>query len=157
METKWQQQKIFTIKNQNLELNAFLYSVINLSNKKINKHFDATLSDINDVKFNLYNLLDYDPIKTYNNLHVLYYSNGIISNITFKFNTGINMQLIYSYFYASRKKWWLLKYDNNYILCEPKIPLNIEFFYIEFSFTLFFFFFYFYFSFYFFLLYILFI
>jgi hypothetical protein len=67
----------------------FLHSITNLSNKKINKHFDTNLGGTNDVKFSLYNFLDYNPIKIYNKLHVFYCMNRMILDITFKFNTGI--------------------------------------------------------------------
>jgi hypothetical protein len=104
MKTKQQQQKKPLIKNHNLNLNVFLHSITYFSNKEINKHFVTTLGNTNDVKFSLNNFLDFDPIKIYFKSHVLSYLNGKILNITFKFTVGLNIQLIFSYFYASRKK-----------------------------------------------------
>jgi hypothetical protein len=44
---------MLTTKNQDLDLDTFWHSVISLSNKDINKQFDAILGDTYDVKFSL--------------------------------------------------------------------------------------------------------
>jgi hypothetical protein len=90
---------MFTTKNQNLDLNAFLYSVTCSFNKKINKHFNNKLDNTNNVKFSLNSLLDFDLIKNHNKLCICF-----CTNITFKFMVGLNIQLIFDYFYAPRKK-----------------------------------------------------
>jgi hypothetical protein len=104
METKQQQQKTLTIKNQDLDLNAFLHNVICLSDMEINKHYNKFLSDTIDVKFSLYKYLDFNSTSNQFKSRILLSKNGTISNITFKFIAGYNMQLIYDCFYASRKK-----------------------------------------------------
>jgi hypothetical protein len=52
-------------KNQDLDLDAFLHSIICLLNKNINKHLDTIFGDTNDDKFSLINFLDFNPIKNY--------------------------------------------------------------------------------------------
>jgi hypothetical protein len=104
METKRQQQKTPTIKNLDLDLDAFLHSITHLPIKDTNKHFIFNIGDTNDVMFSLTDFLDSDPIKSYFKSHVLSCTNGTIQDITFKFTTELNMRLIFGYFYALRKK-----------------------------------------------------
>jgi hypothetical protein len=52
-----------TTKNQNLDLNMFLHSVTCLSNKNINKHFNNSIGNSNNITFSLNNFLDFDPIR----------------------------------------------------------------------------------------------
>jgi hypothetical protein len=85
-------------------LNAFLHSITYLSNKDINKQFDATLGNTNNAKFSLHNFLDFNPIKNNNKLHVYFCTNGIILDITFKFIVEYNIRLNYDCFYTSKKK-----------------------------------------------------
>jgi hypothetical protein len=109
------------IKNQNLDLSAFLYSVICLSNKNINKHSVNNLDDTNDVKFSL----GFWPNQDIPKLHVFSYMNGMILNITFKFITEINMWLIFRYFYAPRKKRRLI-YSIETRMCRLFITLKFD-------------------------------
>jgi hypothetical protein len=60
MEIKWHKQKMPTIKNQEFDLDTFLYSVICPTDKEINKHFYTILGNTDDIKFSLNNLLDFD-------------------------------------------------------------------------------------------------
>jgi hypothetical protein len=93
-----------SIKNQDLNLDAFLYSVTCSINKKINKYFNNILGDTNDIKSSLNNFLDFNTIKFHYKSHVFPCINGTILDITFKFMVGFNMQLIYDCFYVPRKK-----------------------------------------------------
>jgi hypothetical protein len=105
METKRQQQKMPTIKKSDLNLNMFLHNVTCLSIKDTNKHFIFNLGDTNDVMFSLNNFLDFDLNNIYyRKLRVISCMDGTILDITFKFMTRPNMRLIYSSFYAPRKK-----------------------------------------------------
>jgi hypothetical protein len=104
METKQQQQKTPTIKKFDLDLDTFLHSVTHLPIKDNNKHFIFNLGDINDVIFSLNGFLDFNPINNYFKSRVFSCTNGTIQDITFKFRTRSNMQLIFGYFYAPRKK-----------------------------------------------------
>jgi hypothetical protein len=81
-------------KNQNLNLDAFLYSITYPSNKEINKYSINSLGDTNNVKISLNNFLDYDSIKIYFKLHIFPHTNRIILNITFKFIAKLNMQVV---------------------------------------------------------------
>jgi hypothetical protein len=69
---------------------VFLHSITCFSNKKINKHFDIILDNIDDV-ISLSNLLDFDLIKNYLKLHIFPYINRMILDITFKFIAELNM------------------------------------------------------------------
>jgi hypothetical protein len=91
-------------KNQDLDLNAFLHSVTCLPDMEINKHYNKFLNDTTGVKFSLYKYLNFNPTINYFKLCVFPNKNRTISDITFKFIAGSNMQLIYNCFYASRKK-----------------------------------------------------
>jgi hypothetical protein len=92
-------------KKFDLDLDAFLHNVICLPIKDNNKHFIFNLGNTNDVIFSLNDFLDFDPIKIYYcKSRVLSCVNGTILEITFKFMVGLNMQLIFDCFYASRKK-----------------------------------------------------
>jgi hypothetical protein len=104
MKTKRQQQKTPTTKKFDLDLDAFLHSIIHLPIKDTNKHFIFNLGDTNDVRFNLTDFLDFNPIKSYSKLRVLSCTNGTIQDITFKFKTGPNMRLIFDCFHALKKK-----------------------------------------------------
>jgi hypothetical protein len=55
METKRQQQKTLTTKKFDLDLNAFLHSVICFPIKDNNKHFIFNLGNTNNVMFSLTN------------------------------------------------------------------------------------------------------
>jgi hypothetical protein len=137
METKRQQQKTSTTKKSDLDLDVFLHSVTSLPIKDINKHFTFNLSDTNDVIFNLNGNLDFNPINFHFKSRVLSYTNGTIQDITFKFRTRLNMQLIYFRYYAPRKKRRLLNHLD--LMCRPNLlqTFNIEF-YIDFNFLFFF-------------------
>jgi hypothetical protein len=115
METKRQQQKTPTTKNLDLDLDAFLHSVTYLPIKDTNTQFIFNLSDTNDVMFNLNEILDFDPIMYFKS-RVFSYTNGTILYITFKFMAGLNMQLIFNYFYAPKKKHRLFSYFD--LMCE---------------------------------------
>jgi hypothetical protein len=103
METKWHQQITSTTKNQNLNLVAFLYSIIYSLNKKINKQSDTTLGNTNDVNINLITFLNFNSIKNHFKTHAFSYMNRIILDIIFKFNTEYIMWLIYIAFMYQRK------------------------------------------------------
>jgi hypothetical protein len=92
METKRQQQKMPTTKKSDLDLDAFLHSVMYLPIKDTNKQFIFNLGDTNDVMFSLTEFLEFDPIKNYlYKSRVLSCINRIIMDITFKFMAGHNM------------------------------------------------------------------
>jgi hypothetical protein len=136
MKTKRQQQKIPITKKSDLDLNVFLHSITHLSIGDTNKHFIFNLDDTNNVMFSLTDFLDFDPIKNYfYKLYVLSCMNGTILDITFKFMAGLNMQLIFGYFYAPRKKRQLFTYFD--LMCGQDLPVsyNIELSYIDFSFS----------------------
>jgi hypothetical protein len=78
-------------KNQDLDLDAFLYCIIYPPIKEINKHYINNLVDTNDVKFSLNNFLDSNPIITNLKLHIFPSKNVIILDITFKFSAKFNM------------------------------------------------------------------
>jgi hypothetical protein len=84
--------------------------LMSLSNQKINIYFNTTLSDTDDIKFNLNQFLDFNSIKIYIKSYVFSYMNRKILDITFKFNIGLNMQLIYDYFYTLKKKCRLINF-----------------------------------------------
>jgi hypothetical protein len=65
-------------------------SVTYLPIKDTNKHSIFNLGDTNDVRFNLTDFLDFNPIKSYFKSHILSCTNGTIQDITFKFRTGPN-------------------------------------------------------------------
>jgi hypothetical protein len=69
----------------------FLHNITCSFNKKINKHFNDNLGDINDIKFSLYRLLNFDPNKNSFKLCVYPRMNETILNTTFKFKIGLNM------------------------------------------------------------------
>jgi hypothetical protein len=77
--------------------------------------------------------LNFNLINLYFKSHVLSRTNGIIQDITFKFRTRLNTQLIYVYYYAPRKKRWL--FNHPALMCDPNLlrTFNIEF-YIDFDF-----------------------
>jgi hypothetical protein len=93
-----------TTKKLDLNLNAFLYSIICFTNKEINKHLYNQLGNTNDIMFSLTNFLDFDPITIFFMSHIYPCINEIILNITFKFTAEFNMKLIFNCFYAPRKK-----------------------------------------------------
>jgi hypothetical protein len=136
---------------------VFLYSVTHLPIKDINKHFIFNLGDTNNVNFSLHNLLNYNPTnKFFCKSRVLFCTNEIIFDITFKFMAGLDMWLIFDCFYAPRKKWRLFNHFDMMYGQDSPITFNIKQFYIDFLFsfipflffTIFlFFFFYFFFSF----------
>jgi hypothetical protein len=142
MKTKRQQQKTPTTKKFDLDLDAFLHSIIHLPIKDTNKHFIFNLGDTNDVRFNLTDFLDFNPIKSYSKLRVLSCTNGTIQDITFKFKTGPNMRLIFDSFYAPRKKCRLFNHRNSimcgqYLFQTFNIEHYIDFFFLPFSFKIF--------------------
>jgi hypothetical protein len=94
---------MLTIKKQNLNLDAFLLSVINPLNKEINKHFRINLDNTNNIN-NLYNFFNSNPNKIYLKLYIFPYKNKTILNIIFKFTAKYNIQLIYDCFYISKRK-----------------------------------------------------
>jgi hypothetical protein len=125
-----------TTKKSDLDLDAFLRSVICLPLKETNKHFIFNFGDINDVMFSLNDFMEFNPIKNYfNKSRVLSCTNEKILDITFKFMAEHNMRLIFGYFYAPRKKRRLLKHLD--LMCgqDLPVPLNIEFTYIDFLFS----------------------
>jgi hypothetical protein len=85
-------------------LDIFLYSITYLPIKNINKYLTTTLGNTDDVKFNLYNILDFEPIKNNFKLYIFPCKNGMIFSITFNFIAEFNMRLIYDYFYALKEK-----------------------------------------------------
>jgi hypothetical protein len=89
-----------------LDLDIFLHSITYYPpNKDINKHFNIILDDTDDVNFNLSNFLEFNLIKNYFKSHVSLYTNRTsIVDITFKFNVGHDIRLIYDCFYVPRKK-----------------------------------------------------
>jgi hypothetical protein len=82
----------------------FLHSIIYFLNIDINKQFVLSLNNTNDVNNNFKIFSDYNSIKF--NFKSCDFSciNGAILDITFKFNIGLDMQLIYTCLYALRKK-----------------------------------------------------
>jgi hypothetical protein len=120
-------------KNYDLDLDAFLHSATHLPIKALNKHFIFTLGDTNDVIFSLNEILDFDPIIFFKS-RVLSCTNRKISYITFKFIAGLNMQLIFNCFYASKKKQRLLNHFD--MMCGQDLLFiyNIETIYIDFIF-----------------------
>jgi hypothetical protein len=80
METKQHHQKTPTTKKLDLDLDAFLHSVICLSIKDINKQFI----------FN-HDFLDFNLISKYFKSHVFPCMNRTILDIIFKFIAGLNM------------------------------------------------------------------
>jgi hypothetical protein len=92
------------IKNQDLDLDVFLHSVIYLSNIDVNKQFDTTLGNTYNAKLSLNNFLDFNLITNHFKSHISPSKNGTILDITFKFIAGSNMRLIYISFYTSKKK-----------------------------------------------------
>jgi hypothetical protein len=143
METKQQQQKIPTTKKLDPDLDTFLHSVICLPIKNINKQLINTLDDTDDVKFSLYNILNFDLIKNSFKSCISPCKNGTIFSITFKFIARLNMQLIFDFFYASRKKRQLFNHLDlmcGQTLCKTlNIEYYIDFFFLFFFFTIFFF------------------
>jgi hypothetical protein len=135
-----------------LDLDAFLHSITYLPIKDNNKHFIFNLGDTKNVMFSLNNFLDFDLINTYYyRLCVFSCVNRTILDITFKFIVGLNMRLIFDYFYASRKKQQLFNHFDLIYGQGLLVTFNIERFYIDFFFLFFFFFIiFFFFSFYFF-------
>jgi hypothetical protein len=73
-------------KKSDLDLDTFLHSVICLPIKEIINNSSFQLGDTNDIIFNLNEFLDFNPINLYCKLRVLSRTNGIIQDITFKFN-----------------------------------------------------------------------
>jgi hypothetical protein len=55
---------------------------------------DTFLYDTNDINISLYNILNFNTIKTYFKSYIFFCTNGTILNITFKFSTELNMQFI---------------------------------------------------------------
>jgi hypothetical protein len=96
------------IKNQDLDLDAFLHNVTCSPIKEINKQFNNNLDNTINININLNQTLNFDPIKYYFKSHISSCTNGMILNITFKFMVGLNIWLIFNYFYALRKKQQLL-------------------------------------------------
>jgi hypothetical protein len=81
-----------TTKKIDLDLDAFLHSIICLLIKDKNKHSNFNLGDTNDVIFSLNEILDFDPINNYYfKSHVYSCMNGTIRDITFKFMAGLNI------------------------------------------------------------------
>jgi hypothetical protein len=137
METKQQQQKTPITKKSDLNLDAFLHSVICLPLKEINKHSIFNLGDTTDVMFSLIDVLDFNPINNHHKSRAFSCTNGTIQDITFKFRTRINMRLIFDSFYAPRKKRRL--FNRLALMCDLNLLqlFNLEF-YIDFI-SLFFF------------------
>jgi hypothetical protein len=83
--------------------------------------------------------MDSNSIKFYFKLCAFSCMNGTILDIIFKFNIELNMQLIHTCFYASRKKWWLTN-QVKILMCKSVTLsiLQIETFYIDFLFFFFF-------------------
>jgi hypothetical protein len=115
----------------------FLYSVTCSSIKEINKQFNMTLSDTDDVNINLLLFLNFNLIKNYFKSYVFSCTNKMIMDITFKFIAGLNMHLIFDYFYVPKKKQQLYSFLT-IMMCKliTHFLLNIEIFYIDFFFLL---------------------
>jgi hypothetical protein len=134
MEIKRQQQTTPITKKSDLNLDAFLHSVICLPLKETNKHFIFNLGDTTNVMFSLTDFLDFNPINNHHKSRVFSCTNGTIQDITFKFMARYNIQLIFDCFYAPRKKRRLIKHLIP--MCEQSLRgiYNIEF-YIDFLFS----------------------
>jgi hypothetical protein len=140
METKQYQQKPPTIKKSDLNLDAFLHSVMRLPIKDNNKQFIFNTVDTNDVKFSLNKFLDFNPINNYFKLYVSSCMNRTILIITFKFIARLNRRFIYICYYTPRKKQWL--FNHFVVMCRQGLltSFNIKTFYIDFLFLFLFFF-----------------
>jgi hypothetical protein len=105
-----------------------------------------TLGDTNDVKFSLYNILDFDLIKNNFKSRIFSCKNRMIFSSTFKFIARLNIRFIYDYFYAFKEKQRIIA-TIIYLICRPQDSLYIKHFYIEIFLIFFFSFFFFVFSF----------